>query len=426
MMKSIARPLFAVFVALGGFLVAACGTDADRPDPSHPEGVTGRTALEFFREEGITVGWNLGNTLDAIRTWGAGAPVAEETAWGNPMASPAIFDGIREQGFNLVRIPVTWSGHVGGAPHHAISPDRLERVAVVVGLARDAGLNVIINMHHDGRTYTEGDQPGTWLSLLRARACEEERERITRQFERMWQQIAMRFRNHGEWLMFQGFNELHVGDWGNGLNLPFEFGIVNEWNQVFTDAVRGTGGANTYRILIHSGYNTSYRTVDAYRQGRFVLPDDPTPNRRVVNFHFYQPTGFALFPTTHVWPPATGPGSLAGIADTFAGFREAFVERGIPVIIGEMGPVRHGPSYHGGNADYIETARTNRLAYAGYVFGMARTNGLVPIYLDNGNLDTGERFGLFVRATGLPNSDESAEVILAMMNAVGDAAVRTE
>jgi len=421
-MKNIANLLFVVLVAFCGFLMAACVTDTGAEPGDYPEGITGRTAFEFFMEEGITAGWNLGNTLDAIRTWGVGAPIAEETAWGNPLANQGIFNGIREQGFNLVRIPVTWAGHVGPAPSYTINPERLERVAAVVDLANNAGLKVIINMHHDGRTYTEGDQPGTWLSLLRASADEADRAQITRQFERMWEQIAGRFRNYGEWLMFQGFNELHVGDWGAGLNRPVEFGIINEWNQVFTDAVRRTGGANRYRFLVYSGYNTSFQTVAAYDNGMFILPNDPTPNRRIVNFHFYQPTNFALFREYHNWPPATGHGSITGVYNVFAGFRERFIDRGIPVIIGEMGPVRHGPGSHDDNAEHIETARANRLAYAAHVFGTARTNGLVPIYWDNGSFDGGgERFGLFNRTIGQPNSDESAEVIQTIIDAVSNA-----
>jgi len=427
-MKNIAKPLFAALAALGAFLLVACATDTEAdpgayPPAYFPPGISGRTALEFFREEGLSVGWNLGNTLDAIRTWGPGSPVAEETAWGNPLANQAIFDGIREQGFNLVRIPVTWAGHVGLAPSYTINPERLERVAEVAGLANRAGLKVIINMHHDGRTYTGGDQPGTWLSLLRAAADGAARAQITGQFERMWGQIAGRFRDYGEWLIFQGFNELHIGDWGTGLNRPVEFGIINEWNQVFTDAVRGTGGANRYRFLVYSGYNTSFQTVAAYDNGMFILPDDPTPNRRIVNFHFYQPNDFALFRDNPNWPPAAGHGSEAGIANIFGGFRERFVDRGIPVIIGEMGPVRHGPGSHDDNAGYIETARANRLAYAEYVFATARANGLVPIYWDNGSFDGGgERFGLFDRATGQPNSDESADLVRAMIGAVNAAA----
>ena len=409
-------------VALAAFLLStACGAR----DGVYPEGISGRTAFEFFREEGITIGWNLGNTLDAITPAG----VAVEGAWA-PAANQAIFYGIRDQGFNLVRIPVTWAGNVGEGPGYTIYPERLNRVAEVVGFARNAGLNVIINIHHDGRTYTGGDQAGTWLSLLRAAACEEERAQITGQFERMWEQIAMRFRNHGEWLMFQGFNELHVGDWGTGLGLPTEFGIINEWNQVFTNAVRRTGGANRYRFLIYSGYNTSFQTGAAYDMGLFILPNDPVPNRRVVNFHFYQPTNFALFRDNPNWPPTgTGPGSIVGIGNTFAGFRERFVERGIPVIIGEIGPVRHGPDARW-DAARAELARVNRLYYIERVYAMARENGLVPIYWDNGSLGPadwdspninatgGERFGLFNRATGQPNSEESAEVIRAMIDAI--------
>ena len=58
-------------------------------------------------------GWNLGNTLDAI---------PDETSWGNPPVTKALFDTIKAQGFNSVRIPVTWSNHQGAAPATPSTP----------------------------------------------------------------------------------------------------------------------------------------------------------------------------------------------------------------------------------------------------------------------------------------------------------------
>jgi len=359
----------------------------------------------------LSIGINLGNSLDSHAN-----SVGSETAWGNPRANQAIFNGLRDRGFNLVRIPVTWMGHVGNAPNFTINENRLRRVAEVVNLARNAGFKVIINMHHDGATSNPQYESG-WLSIRRSLASQAERDRISAQFERMWVQIAEYFRDYGEWLIFQGFNELHTGGWGWNI-MPGSLELVNDWNRVFSDAVRSTGGNNTYRFLVFSGYVTNYRVAGDYRDGVFILPNDPTPDRQILNFHYYRPDGFALHPNTHLWPNNSHGGSMEFVDSLFREFRETFVDNGIPVIIGEMGPVRHGPSVHA-NAEQMELARQNRLAYAAHVYGAARANGLVPVYWDNGNFGGGgERFGLFNRNNGQPNSLESAELIQAMVDAV--------
>ena len=407
----------AALILIAGPLAIACGTMG-----RYPEGMSGRTAMQFFQEEELTLGVNLGNTLDAFRNWSDG--VADETAWGNPPANQAMFEAIKELGFNVVRIPVTWMGHIGEGPDYRIGEARMERVAYVVNLAREAGLKVIINMHHDGATSSPVEEAG-WLSIGRSLGSRAERARITAQFERMWIQIAERFKDYGEWLMFQGFNELHVGDWGSGDWLQYD--VINEWNQVFTNAVRRTRGGNRFRFLVISGYNTSYRTAEAHRDGIFRLPNDPTPNRQIVNFHFYQPNNFALFTQTYEWPNDYWGGSRESIDNIFAGFREQFVDRGIPVIIGEVGPARYTP--HNRNPGFDEAnvpiARQNRLAYIAHVYGRARENGLVPIVWENGgrhdaNAWEGD-FTLFDRHAGRPNTDESAEVIQAMVDAVNNA-----
>jgi len=407
-----------VFFLIGVLLLINCArarkTAVSEKNPATPDIVReyplertgGKTAFEYFRDEKIAVGWNLGNTLDSHSN-GRGS----ETIWGNPSANQALMDGVKAAGFDIIRIPVTWMGHIGPAPDYKISEVRLRRVAEVVEMAHNAGLKVIINLHHDGATEAPMKEAG-WLSVSKAAIVEKEYESITGKFVRLWQQIAAYFKNYGDWLIFESFNELHDGNWGEGSGqyIQSQIEVVNKWNQAFIDAVRKAGGNNETRFVVIPGLCTNIKhTLADY----FILPADGVPGRQIVSFHYYDPYEFGIAGTRWEW------GSDADknkVVNDFAPFKPAFIDKKIPVIIGECGAVRQPYPEDKAKED---KARQNRLDYTAWVFGKAKENGLVPVYWDNGTVaGNGEKFGLFKRDSGEPVSDEAAAVIKTMIKAV--------
>jgi endoglucanase len=405
-MKRVFTPV--VVLLFLGLIVTGCGTtgitEVNRvPDTENeftPEGMTGLDALAYFRQEGLDIGWNLGNGLDAHRSG-----VSGEIFWGNPRITAKIFEGVKDAGYTIVRIPVTWMGHIGKAPDYHIEPEFLARVAEVVGYAHGAGLKVIINLHHDGATESGGKDLG-WLSINKARQSEEGMREVTALFERVWVQIATYFKNYGDYLFFESMNEVHDGNWGWGndqVQKP-QYEIVNQWNQIFVNAVRGTGGNNAVRFLVIPGYCTVPRHTTA---DYFKLPQDADAgvNKLIVTVHYYDPYEFCIAATRQAWgtnaDKQKADGDFQAIANKFV------IGRQIPVIIGESGAVRQ-TGYE-----------TVRLEYLDYVYGKAHELGLVPIYWDNGAFSSGgENFGLFNRTTGEPFSEETDTVIKAMINAV--------
>ena len=373
-----------------------------------PEPMADKTAFQYFADERITAGWNLGNTLDS-HSGGMGS----ETGWGNPAANQALMKGIKAAGFTIIRIPVTWMGHIGAAPDHHVKESRLKRVAEVAEMARNAGLKVIINLHHDGSTPSLTREDG-WLSVGKASRDKDDYERITHKYVRLWAQIALYFKNYGDWLMFESLNEIHDGGWGWSpafkSNPSAQLNIVDEWNQLFTDKVRSTGGNNATRYLVIPAYNTQR---DITLSDKFILPRDSASGRQVVSFHYYDPHEFGIEGKRSEWGSAADKDK---VANDFAPFKTKFIDKEIPVIIGETGAVRQ---LYLGDREKENTARRSRLDYLSWVFNKAKENGLVPIYWDNG-VTTGneEKFGLFNRRTGQPNSDESKACIEAMINAV--------
>lgn len=366
------------------FGLVSCNDDEDNPGTG---GIPGGQVPQEVRTiaDRLGLGWNLGNSLDAHVNG-----VSDETAWNNAPASQALFDRVAAAGFTSVRIPVTWMGHVGDAPDYKIDDEWMDRVAEVVGYAENAGLNAIINIHHDGAD-TEN-----WLNLREAARNEAANEAITAKYRAMWSQIATRFQDKGDFLIFEAFNELHDGDWGlgeNRLDGGKQYAVINQWNQVFVDAVRAAGGQNTTRYLGVQGYAADAELTIDY----LTLPTDPTPNRLMVSVHFYEPTEFTLTAEYSEWGHTAASGQYVeggnedNIQNIFGELKVNFVDKGIPVYVGEMGCVRHES----------ERSEEFRRYYLEYVCKAAHDYGLIPFCWDNGYSGAGEeQSGMFDRATG--------------------------
>jgi endoglucanase len=405
-------------------IVLSCPSDSDNKPKVEPPP---ETALEYFTEKGLTAGWNLGNTFDSATEGGA---------QGGVLVNQDLLDGISSAGFNLIRIPVTWRAYMGPAPDYTINPERLARLAEVIEMAHQAGLVSIINIHHDGASGNNNNVAVDrgWLSIRRAVNDITDKMNITTQFYYLWKQVAEYFKDCGDWLMFESMNEIHDGFWGGGSfrGNPYPyFEVLNEWNQVFTTTVRATGGNNATRLLVIPSYCTIPECT--YPGGKvpghsidtgslFQLPEDSVPGRLVVTFHYYKPDGVGLGggngrPAESKWGT---PLDRQEMDEAFKPFKSAYIDKGIPVIIGETGAsVQAYPDDPETNAQ----AHASRLAYLSHLYGTAHKYGLVAVYWDNGRATpdqyNGEGFGLFDRATGEPNSEISRECIETMINAIG-------
>ena len=118
-------------------------------------------------------GWNLGNTLDAI---------PDETAWGNPLTTQTLLRHVRSQGYNSIRIPITWSNHHGPAPDYTIDAAWLARVRQIVDWSLTEGLYVMINLHHDS---------WQWINTYPT-----DQANVLNRYRALWTQVTAAFRNH--------------------------------------------------------------------------------------------------------------------------------------------------------------------------------------------------------------------------------------
>ena len=104
--------------------------------------VPAETSVQMVKN--MTIGWNLGNTLDATN----GSGLSSETSWGQPTTTKAMLAGVRKAGFKTIRIPVSWANHTSGEDYK-IDSAWMNRVKTVVDWALDEGFCVILNDHHD-------------------------------------------------------------------------------------------------------------------------------------------------------------------------------------------------------------------------------------------------------------------------------------
>ncbi len=355
--------------------------------------ISGSDALEVA--ESLGLGWNLGNQLDSFSDG-----VSSETIWGNPAITQSLIDKIAESGFSTVRIPVTWMGHIGEAPDYTIEDEWLDRVYEVVGYVETAGLNAIVNIHHDGA------DSGYWLNIVNALADEDARTTINEELSAVWTQIATKFKDKGDFLMFESMNEIHDGTWVLGSNASEKYAIVNEWNQTFVNAVRSTGGNNATRYLGMPGYQTNIDyTIDG-----FEMPSDPTAsNRLMVAVHYYDPYDFCLGATYSEWghtgKSTAGWGDEDYMTGQFQKLKTMYIDNNIPVYIGEMGCV------HRSNDSF-------RLYYLEYLCKAAKDYGLAPIYWDNGGTGSGAEQSALINRSTLQYVNNGEEAIQMMKRGV--------
>ncbi len=227
----------------------------------------------------MRVGWNLGNTLDAnsgsttnmwIEKYTQRKTSDYEKAWEQPVTTEALIKMFKDAGFNAIRVPVTWYPHMGVKVNglnwdlSAWSPTKVDaawmaRVKEIVDYVVKNGMYCIINVHHD-----TGDATTAWL-----RASTDNYNKYKDTFEDLWKQIATEFKDYDEHLLFEGYNEI-LDDYGSWCFASFaapgqynansaadSYKAVNQYAQSFVNAVRATGGNNSYRNLIINSYCAS-------------------------------------------------------------------------------------------------------------------------------------------------------------------------
>lgn len=359
------------------------------------------TAFEIT--ENMKIGWNLGNTLDATVSkkdpdtkqdvYVDFVGVESETAWGNPKASKELIDAVKAKGFNTVRVPTTWFQHL--LEDGTIDPDWMARVHEVVDYAIDNDMYVILNLHHEN--WVNRADLGT--------AYDDMHEKLIN----LWTQINASFGDYDQHLIFECMNEPRAQGtthewWGPEES---EVETINKLNADFVNLIRSSDSPYAKnRLLMIPGYCAGsdvsmISLIDVPKDDDFVA----------VSIHAYVPYNFTMNPATDLEDRMTFSSSwsteLAGILD---GFRSTFLDKDIPVVVGEFGTSNYG------NTDA-------RIAWATQYLTTAKKYGFPCVLWDN-NVEveakpTGEAHGYINRKT-LEWYSESEKVVDTMMSVIND------
>lgn len=323
---------------------------------------TSMTANEYAKEMGI--GINLGNTLEAYWSGGnaaagsavvGGGSVKEyEKCWGACETTQEIIDGMRDAGFNTVRVPVYWGNGMADDGTFTITNELFDRVEEVINYCLNDGLYTVINIHH----YDE---------YIIKNYSREDAVSITKN---LWNQIAERYKEYSDYLVFEGFNE-NLGSQRESDNYSEQelFDYVNEMNQAFVDTVRATGGNNKDRLLIASGYWTN---IDKTTTDNFIMPTDSAKNKMMVSVHYVDN---AMYWTNQIGSQAWYDYSIAQCEL----LKKAFTDRGIPVFVGECTSIYEADRY-AADAYVTDTADTLDI-----MMNMLSDYGFVPVLWDVNN-----------------------------------------
>ena len=320
----------------------------------------------------MKAGWNLGNTLEAI---------CDENAWGAGTTSQRLIDSVKASGFNTIRIPVAWFCH-SDTIKSVIDKAWMARVKEVVDYCIKDSLYVIMNMHWD-------------KGWLENRINKDNQATVNKRQHAYWTQIANYFKDYDEHLLFAGANEPNAKD-------EEDIAILLTYYQTFIDAVRATGGNNSSRTLIIQGPETNIEKTDKLMN---TLPKDQIAGRMMVEIHHY-PYQFSLMKEDAEWGKVfyywgkdnhsetdvernSTWGEEEDVEREFNLMKTKFVDKGIPVIIGEYGAYKRNIDNKENKALHDASVES----FHRYIVGSALRKGIIPYFWDTPN-------GLYDRSTG--------------------------
>lgn len=391
MRKSIALLILALAIATNIYAQNTPVYPNYNTSPIPPDS-TGMSSNAVQLAAKMHLGWNIGNTLEAT---------GGETAWGNPMVTKQLIDLVKKSGFNAIRIPCAWNQYLSNAAKAEIDKNWLKRVKEVVDYCIENDMYVLLNIHWDGG----------WLEN---NCTPEFKDRNNAKQKAFWEQIATYFRDYDERLIFAGANEPNVEN-------AEQMAVLLSYYQTFVDAVRATGGRNYYRVLVMPGPSTDFEKTYKLMH---TFPTDKVPNRQMLEVHYYTPYNFCGLTEDASWgrmsfywgkqyhsKTDTLRNAYWGEEDEairlFGLMRQKFVDKGIPILVGEYGAVRRNNI----PGDNLALHLNSRAYWLRYITQLCVENQMIPFYWDAGGSGA-NAWGFFNRQTNKISDYQGLNAVL--------------
>jgi aryl-phospho-beta-D-glucosidase BglC (GH1 family) len=359
------------------------------PLPPNATGM-GSTAAQLLSN--IKLGWNLYNTLEAHNS---------ETAWGEPLTTQAEIDAVKNAGFNAIRLPCAWHIHMNPATG-VIDPVWLARVKQVVQYCINDSMYVLLNCHSDDG-FLDCGATGALQDTIKAIQ------------KAIWEQVATTMRDFDEHLMLASANEPSDANYRNG-GTGQPHGVtqlqavttLQQYHQIFINAVRSTGGKNAYRTLVIQSYSASGDLINYFAGPNAIpgMPTDNVANKLAIEFHYYSPSNFCILSSDASWGPEwcfwgknlhttnpallirnAQPGTEEGYMDgVFQYINKQYVSQNIPVLVGEYNAQDHSNTLTGYPQDSI-LSEVCGAHFRAQLVRSAHNNGGIPTFLWAGVID---------------------------------------
>src|SRR5262245_23993095 len=285
----------------------------------------------FNINEGLGRGVNFGNALEA----------PTEGAWGMELKEE-YFAAVKKAGFQHVRIPIKWSAHAKAEPPYTIDPKFFERIDWAIEQALSRGLAAIINAHHYDELDKDPDKHEARLIGL-------------------WKQIADRFKDKSDRLVFEFLNE------------PHEKLTEERWNRMIGPLLKAVRPTNPRRaIVVGPSQWNNFRNLE-----KMQLPADD--RYLIATFHYYEPFQFThqgaeWAKGSDAWRGRTWTGTpeqMKTLESDFARAKAWATKERRPLYLGEFG------AYQGAGMDsrvkwttaVARVAEKHRMSWAYWEFG---------------------------------------------------------
>jgi len=285
-----------------------------------------KNSFQIVKEMGI--GYNISNTFDSFSYSDDFKTPDEQIGYnGNIAPTKEMIKKIKKYGFKTVRFPVTWMYFIDDVGN--INPEWMVKVKEVIDIIINEKLYCILNIYNDGFFIN-------WLT---------EGMEAKEKYINLWSQIANEFKDYNEYLIFESMDgvlfyeeDIFVYDYKTLINL----------NQAFVDTIRNSGGNNIERLLIIAGADDD---LELTISSNYKIPVDKS-NKLAISIHYFIPYDFVFNyyfepfnmtnyeGTIYTYTPKLiwgNPLEYHKLYEDFELMRRVFVNKGIPVIISEVG-----------------------------------------------------------------------------------------